>query len=141
MPSYSFLGSFSPGAGVPVTSPQFYSAGHTGDIRQALVYISQLYPRAPLLGLGFSLGANVLTRYLAEEGEQSRLKSGCALACVSRLLTTQIVQNRMHCQLLRLFPGMINPRSAANGFVFLRSPGILPKIMTGAKATAQTDHR
>ncbi|KAJ7685180.1 Alpha/Beta hydrolase protein [Mycena polygramma] len=68
-------------AGVPVTSPQLYSAGHTGDIRQALVYISQLYPRATLLGLGFSLGANVLTRYLAEEGEQSRLKSGCALAC------------------------------------------------------------
>ncbi|KAJ7172499.1 Alpha/Beta hydrolase protein [Mycena filopes] len=68
-------------AGVPVTSPQLYSAGHTGDIRQALVYISQLYPLAPLLGLGFSLGANVLTRYLAEEGEQSRLLSGCALAC------------------------------------------------------------
>ncbi|KAF8212259.1 Alpha/Beta hydrolase protein [Mycena galopus ATCC 62051] len=68
-------------AGVPVTSPQLYSAGHTGDIRQALVYISQRYPQAPLLGLGFSLGANVLTRYLAEEGEQSRLRSGCALAC------------------------------------------------------------
>ncbi|KAJ7774649.1 Alpha/Beta hydrolase protein [Mycena maculata] len=68
-------------AGVPITSPQLYSAGHTGDIRQALVYISQLYPRAPLLGLGFSLGANVLTRYLAEEGEESRLSSGCALAC------------------------------------------------------------
>ncbi|KAJ6502571.1 Alpha/Beta hydrolase protein [Mycena sanguinolenta] len=68
-------------AGVPVTSPVLYSAGHTGDIRQALIYIAQKYPRAPLLGLGFSLGANVLTRYLAEEGEQSRLRSGCALAC------------------------------------------------------------
>ncbi|KAF7338315.1 AB hydrolase-1 domain-containing protein [Mycena venus] len=68
-------------AGVPVTSSQFYSAGYTGDIRQALIYISQLYPRAPLLGIGFSLGANILTRYLAEEGEQSRLRSGCALAC------------------------------------------------------------
>ncbi|KAJ7452448.1 Alpha/Beta hydrolase protein [Mycena galericulata] len=68
-------------AGVPVTSPQLYSAGHTGDIRLALAYISQRYPQAPLLGLGFSLGANVLTRYLAEEGEQSRLISGCALAC------------------------------------------------------------
>ncbi|KAK7014882.1 AB hydrolase-1 domain-containing protein [Favolaschia claudopus] len=68
-------------AGVPVTSPQLYSAGYTGDIRQALIYISQRYPRAPLLGLGFSLGANVLTRYLAEEGEKSRLVSGCALAC------------------------------------------------------------
>ena len=72
----------SPGAGVPITSPQMYSAGYTGDIREALVYISQLYPRAPLIGLGFSLGANVLTRYLAEEGEQSRLIAGCALACV-----------------------------------------------------------
>ncbi|KAJ6630779.1 AB-hydrolase YheT [Mycena sp. CBHHK59/15] len=68
-------------AGVPITSPQLYSAGYTDDIRQALVYISNLYPRATLLGLGFSLGANVLIRYLAEEGEQSRLSSGCALAC------------------------------------------------------------
>ncbi|KAF7322957.1 AB hydrolase-1 domain-containing protein [Mycena chlorophos] len=68
-------------AGVPITSGQMYSAGYTGDIRQALIYISNLYPRAPLFGLGFSLGANVLTRYLAEEGEQSRLLAGCALAC------------------------------------------------------------
>ncbi|KAJ7632595.1 Alpha/Beta hydrolase protein [Roridomyces roridus] len=67
-------------AGVPVTSPQLYSAGYTGDIRQALVYISQLYPGAPLLGLGFSLGANIMTRYIAEEGEQCRLTSACALA-------------------------------------------------------------
>ncbi|KAF7304864.1 AB hydrolase-1 domain-containing protein [Mycena kentingensis (nom. inval.)] len=68
-------------AGVEVTSAQLYSAGYTGDIRTALAYISNRYPRAPLLGIGFSLGANVLTRYLAEEGEQSRLSSGCALAC------------------------------------------------------------
>ncbi|KAJ7285857.1 Alpha/Beta hydrolase protein [Mycena rebaudengoi] len=68
-------------AGVPITSPQLYSAGHTGDIRDALIYISAIYPKAPLMGLGFSLGANVLTRYLAEEGENSRLSSGCALAC------------------------------------------------------------
>lgn len=70
------------GAGVPLTSPQLYSAGHTDDIRTALLYISHLYPKAPLLGVGFSLGANVLTRYLAQEGEHSRLVAGCALACV-----------------------------------------------------------
>jgi predicted alpha/beta-fold hydrolase len=68
-------------AGVPITTPQFYSAGHTDDIRQALMYISHSYPNAPLLGLGYSLGANVITRYMAEEGEKSRLSSGCALAC------------------------------------------------------------
>ncbi|KAG6832398.1 hypothetical protein H0H92_002666 [Tricholoma furcatifolium] len=68
-------------AGVPITSPQLYSAGHTDDLRQALMHISHKYPNAPLIGLGFSLGANVMTRYLGEEGEHSRLSSGCALAC------------------------------------------------------------
>lgn len=70
-------------AGVELTSAQFYSAGHTDDIRSALLYISSKYPRAPLLGVGFSLGAGVLTRYLGEEGAASRLKAGCVLACVS----------------------------------------------------------
>lgn len=71
------------GAGVPLTSPQFYSSCHTDDLRQALLYISYRYPRAPLLGLGFSLGANIMTRYVAEEGEECRLISVCALSCVS----------------------------------------------------------
>jgi hypothetical protein len=36
------------GAGIPVTSPQLYSAGHTDDYRQDLFYISHRYPEAPL---------------------------------------------------------------------------------------------
>lgn len=50
------------------------------------MYISTTYPKAPLLGIGFSLGANVLTRYLVEEGEHSRLNAACVLASVSSLL-------------------------------------------------------
>jgi hypothetical protein len=70
------------GAGVPLTSPQLFGMSHTDDFRQAMLYIAEMYPRAPLLGLGFSLGANVLTRYVAEEGESCRLISACAVACV-----------------------------------------------------------
>lgn len=73
------------GAGVEITSTQFYSGGYTDDLRRALLYLSNKYPRAKLLGVGFSLGANVMTRYLGEEGENSRLVSGCALACVRAL--------------------------------------------------------
>ncbi|KAF9819565.1 hypothetical protein IEO21_02029 [Rhodonia placenta] len=73
-------------AGVPITSPQLYSAGHTDDLRVAVYYLRKRYPRAPLLGLGFSLGANVLTRYLAEEGENSRIVAACLLACPWDLL-------------------------------------------------------
>ncbi|KIL00421.1 hypothetical protein PAXRUDRAFT_821713 [Paxillus rubicundulus Ve08.2h10] len=68
-------------ADVPITSPQLYSAGHTDDLRQAMFYISNRFPAAPRLGLAFSLGANVMTRYVAEEGERCRLKSACVLAC------------------------------------------------------------
>lgn len=73
------------GAGVEITSPQFYSAGHTEDLRTALFYLSLKYPKARKLGLGFSLGAGVVTRYLGEEGFNSKLASGCALACVGFL--------------------------------------------------------
>ncbi|KAF9072840.1 AB-hydrolase YheT [Rhodocollybia butyracea] len=66
--------------GVAITSPKFYSAGGTDDFRQALIYISHRYPRAVLLGLAFSLGSNIMTRYIAQEGEKSRLSSVCALA-------------------------------------------------------------
>ena len=41
-----------------------------------------MYPKAPLLGLGFSLGGNLLARYVAEEGDQCRLISACALGTV-----------------------------------------------------------
>ncbi|KAI0709091.1 AB-hydrolase YheT [Earliella scabrosa] len=66
-------------AGVPLTSPQLYSALHTDDIRVAVMFISKMYPSAPLIGVGFSLGANVLTRYMAQEGSSCRLAAGCAL--------------------------------------------------------------
>lgn len=64
-----------------LTSPQMFSGGYTGDIRTTLLYVSSLYPDAPLLGVGFSLGANVLARYVGEEGEDCRLTSACVMAC------------------------------------------------------------
>ena len=77
-----FIPDFCIGEGVPLTSQLLYSAGHTDDTRQALIYINHRYPKALLLGIGFSLGANVLTRYLGEEGAQSRISSACVLGCV-----------------------------------------------------------
>ncbi|TFK40432.1 hypothetical protein BDQ12DRAFT_772822 [Crucibulum laeve] len=52
------------GASVPITSPRFYIADHTDDLRQTLIYIAKKDPRSPLFGLGFSLGAKVMTRYI-----------------------------------------------------------------------------
>ncbi|KAJ6619818.1 hypothetical protein B0H10DRAFT_1946628 [Mycena sp. CBHHK59/15] len=59
-----------PGSGVPITSPKFYTAGHTDDLRQALMYLSHKYPRAPLLGLGFSIGAKFIANIWLEGQQQ-----------------------------------------------------------------------
>ncbi|RDB26983.1 hypothetical protein Hypma_005045 [Hypsizygus marmoreus] len=80
--------------GVPITSPRFYTAGHTDDLRQALIYIASLCPHAPLLGLGFSMGGNILTRYLAEEGTESRLSAACTLACPWNLARNNELLNK-----------------------------------------------
>jgi predicted alpha/beta-fold hydrolase len=69
--------------GVALTTPRPYNAGSTDDIRQVVLALRQRYPDAPLLAAGFSLGANVLTRYLGEEGDQCPV---CAAVVVSNPL-------------------------------------------------------
>ncbi|KAK8845607.1 hypothetical protein IAR55_006323 [Kwoniella newhampshirensis] len=68
-------------AGVPVTSCQLYSAGTTMDLALALHFVKNRHPQSPLHGVGFSLGASVLTRHLGEVGSSSLLSSGTVLGC------------------------------------------------------------
>ncbi|WVR03567.1 hypothetical protein IAU60_000559 [Kwoniella sp. DSM 27419] len=68
-------------AGVPVTTPQLYSAGTTMDLASALHFLRHRYPHSPFHGIGFSLGASVLSRYLGEAGASSLLSSGIVLGC------------------------------------------------------------
>ncbi|KAK4701601.1 uncharacterized protein P7C70_g4629, partial [Phenoliferia sp. Uapishka_3] len=57
----------------------FRGGAYTDDLRCALSYLSHLAPKAPLYGVGFSLGANVLAKYLGEEGDKTPLKAGVVL--------------------------------------------------------------
>nr|GAT60696.1 predicted protein [Mycena chlorophos] len=77
-------------SGVPMTSTRFYTAMQTDDLRQALTYISSRFPKAPMLGLGFSVGGNVLVRYLAEEGLNTRLGAAAILGNPWDLVTNTL---------------------------------------------------
>ena len=81
-------------AGVPLTSPALYCAGRTTDLRSALLYLQTLYPSAPLIGVGFSLGSSVLTKYLGEEGEESRLTSGLGVGVVCTLQASALYASK-----------------------------------------------
>eukprot|EP00898_Chlorokybus_atmophyticus_P005391 jgi/Chlat1/5853/Chrsp4S06235 len=63
----------------PVTTAQFYSASFTEDLRGVLRHVRGLFPNAPLIAVGWSLGANILTRYLGQEGERTPLLAAVSL--------------------------------------------------------------
>ncbi|QPG96850.1 hypothetical protein C2857_005371 [Epichloe festucae Fl1] len=62
-----------------ITSGILYNARTTWDMRQTVKWLRETFPNRPLFGLGFSLGANMLTNYCGEEGEKCLLKG--AVVC------------------------------------------------------------
>lgn len=67
--------------GQPVTSTQFYSAAASVDVNTISHYVRHRFPQSAVHGIGFSLGAGALARYLGESGEDSQLSSGCMIGC------------------------------------------------------------
>jgi hypothetical protein len=65
--------------GERLTSPRGYNAAYTGDLRSVVRQISaRLDKNVPMFLVGNSLGANIMTKYLGEEG-----LSGTLPSCVS----------------------------------------------------------
>jgi len=67
-------------SGEPNRTARFYHAGETGDLGFLLELLAGRHPRATLLGIGFSLGANVLLKYLGEQGQASRIRAAAAVS-------------------------------------------------------------
>jgi predicted alpha/beta-fold hydrolase len=61
--------------------PRRYHAGETNDIRYFLSVLPKLGVTGPVVASGYSLGGNVLLKYLGEAGPESPLKAATAV-CV-----------------------------------------------------------
>ncbi|XP_021692168.2 embryogenesis-associated protein EMB8 isoform X2 [Hevea brasiliensis] len=66
--------------GMSITSDCFYNAGWTEDVRSIIDHIHREYPEAPLYAVGTSIGANILVKYLGEQGVTIPL-TGAAAVC------------------------------------------------------------
>jgi uncharacterized protein len=67
-------------SGEPNRTARFYHAGETGDLGFLLENLAGRFPGATLLGVGFSLGSNVLLKYLGERGEASRIRAAVGVS-------------------------------------------------------------
>ncbi|KAF1936781.1 AB-hydrolase YheT [Clathrospora elynae] len=97
-----------------ITTPQLFNARATWDMRQTIKHLQELFPNRPLYGVGFSLGANILTNYCGEEGEKCVLKAAvscsnpwnleiCNTALQSTYLGREVYSRTMGTNLMRLF--------------------------------------
>jgi uncharacterized protein len=88
----------------PNRLPRSYHHGETEDLRELLAWLRAREPRAPLYAVGWSLGGNVLLKYLGEDGARARLDKAVAVCapfslrpCAERLRTgfSRIYQNHL----------------------------------------------
>ncbi|KAH8812900.1 putative hydrolase, alpha/beta fold family [Xylogone sp. PMI_703] len=97
-----------------ITSGVLYNARATWDVRQVVKWLRNTFPNRPLFGIGFSLGANVLATYLAEEGENCELKAAvfcanpwnievCSLHLQRSLVGLEVYSRAMGSSTRRLF--------------------------------------
>ena len=63
-----------------ITSPVMFNARTTWDLRQLVKWLRKTFPNRPLFGVGFSLGGNLLTNYVGEEGADCQLKAAVVIS-------------------------------------------------------------
>lgn len=60
--------------------PRYYHSGETGDFNYISYFLQKREPNTPIACVGFSLGGNVLLKWLGENQLQFRLKAGVAIS-------------------------------------------------------------
>ena len=64
-------------AGVPLKTPLLYSAGSYDGLKKAIEIYKKANPKQPRFAVGFSLGANILGKYLAEHEDSGIEAAAC----------------------------------------------------------------
>jgi predicted alpha/beta-fold hydrolase len=67
-------------SGEPNRLPRSYHSGDTADLQAVLDHIRVRHPAAPLAVIGYSLGGNVLLKWLGEKGKAAPLATAVAVS-------------------------------------------------------------
>jgi predicted alpha/beta-fold hydrolase len=65
---------------LPPRRPRLYHSGDTRDLDLVVETLARRDPRAPLLAVGFSLGGNVLLKWLGEQGARSAVEAAATIS-------------------------------------------------------------
>ncbi|KAJ2252714.1 hypothetical protein GGI13_003118 [Coemansia sp. RSA 455] len=103
-------------ARTPITSPRPYDSGFTDDLRAVVHHVRTANPDSKLIGIGFSMGANVLTKYIGEEAASCTLSCAVAVCCPFDI---------------KVSSDAINQSNLLNNYVF--QPAVMRTLMRAIK--------
>lgn len=97
-----------------VLTPRLYNGGDTRDLKDVLAYVQGLHPSSKKWAMGFSLGSNIVVKYLGEAGDTTPLSAAvsisnpCDLVHCSSNFSTLFLQRTVYnpnlgAGLIRLF--------------------------------------
>lgn len=72
-------------SGEPNLLPRAYHSGASDDLAEVIAHLQATRPLAPLYAVGYSLGGNVLLKYLGETGRGAPLQKAVAVSVPYRL--------------------------------------------------------
>jgi hypothetical protein len=87
-------------SGVPNRLARSYHSGETGDLDLLVRWLRHCWPRRAIGVVGYSLGGNVLLKWLGEHGAAARVEAAVA---VSVPMDLAVCADRMQCGLSRVY--------------------------------------
>lgn len=124
-----------------VTSKQYWNAMQTDDLSDALKFLSDKYPNRRILGVGYSLGANILCNYMARFGDAAKVSLGISVSNPWAL-------NKSNVNLESYWLGRLYSRRMAGGLqrlfhrnahLLAQHEGVTPEAVMSAKSLREFD--
>jgi len=67
-------------SGKPNLKPRSYHSGNSEDFREYVNHLTKIYPQSNFFAVGFSIGGNILLKYLGEEKNNTPLKAAMSVS-------------------------------------------------------------
>ncbi len=80
-----------------------YHSGETEDLRFFINYLKGKFPSRPLFAVGFSLGGNVLAKYLGEQGQSSHLTGAAVVSAPFDLSASCEIIRKSLCKIYQKY--------------------------------------
>ncbi|KAJ2393197.1 hypothetical protein GGI05_002483 [Coemansia sp. RSA 2603] len=91
-------------ARTPLLTTRFQSFAFTDDIHEVVKYLVETFPNSSLGAVGFSMGGNMLTRYLGDQGKECKLSAAVTICCpynVAKLYKTILKPTLFNTRILQ----------------------------------------